>query len=64
MSKNDTFWLPEDEYAKLVWENRRRNGFPTVSESTLVEISVNLHEIAKQLAEMNGKKPPEDESKA
>lgn len=63
MSKKDTFWLSENEYRNYIWE---KGGctYDGVFRTSAMEIAVNLHEIAKQLAEMNRYLPPEDESNA
>ena len=61
MSKYDAFWLSERDYRNYIWE---KGGctYDGVFHTSAMEIAVNLHEIAKQLAELNGKKPSEDES--
>lgn len=60
MSKKDTFWLSENEYRNYIWE---KGGctYDGVFRTSAMEIAVNLHEIAKQLAELNGKKSPGDD---
>lgn len=61
MSKDKTFWMERQEYLDYLWEaclGQLDGGVGVI----LRQIAVNIHEIAKQLAKMNGKKPPEDES--
>ena len=59
-NKKDLFWMSSDDYRKHVSESTAYYSDKWFEGVILGEIAVNLHEIAKQLAEMNGKKPPEE----
>ena len=50
------FWLSNSDYAKFMDDMVRNSNF-NYNEVALIEIAINLHEIAQQLAEMNGYVP-------
>mgnify|MGYP006988829447 CR=1 FL=1 len=59
MTDLQKFWLSNNDYLEYIW--RSGNGSnEAVYHYTVMEIAANLHEIAKQLAEMNGYAPQEN----
>ena len=50
------FWLSNSDYVKFMDDMVKTSNF-NYNEVALIEIAINLHEIAQQLAEMNGYEP-------
>ena len=59
MDEEKKFWLGSEDYLEYIWQLGNGSN-EAVFHYTVMEIAANLHEIAKQLAEMNGYAPPEN----
>ena len=59
MSEADKLWLSNEKYLDYIWSLGNGSNEATFH-YTVMEIAANLHEIAQQLAEMNGYVPPKE----